>query len=119
MRMGLPERRTNDYRRHGTTSLCAALDVRTGQVIGEGHRRHRSEDLLQFLRTIEAHVPASRDSHLILDNYGTHKTSRVRRWLVQHPRFAVHFTPTSASWLNLVERWFALLSERQIERDRQ
>ena len=116
MRVGLPERRTHDYRRHGTTSLFAALDVRTGTVIGECHRRHRSHEFLQFLRTIDAHVPAMLDVPLVLDNYGTHKTARVRRWLAGHARFHVHFTPTSASWLNLVERWFALLSQRQIKR---
>jgi transposase len=113
---GLPERRTHDYRRHGTTSLFAALDIATGTVIGECHRRHRSQEFLQFLKTIDASVPRALDIHLILDNYGTHKTPRVRRWLAAHPRFHVHFTPTSASWLNLVERWFALLSEKQIKR---
>lgn len=116
MTFGSPERRTPDYRRHGTTSLFAALDVATGKVIGECHRRHRSHEFLQFLETIDASVPADFDVHLILDNYGTHKTPRVRRWFVRHPRFHVHFTPTSASWLNLVERWFALLSEKQIKR---
>jgi transposase len=116
MTFGSPERRTHDYRRHGTTSLFAALDVATGKVIGECHRRHRSQEFLQFLETIDATVPADLDVHLILDNYGTHKTPRVRRWFVRHPRFHVHFTPTSASWLNLVERWFALLSEKQIKR---
>ena len=116
MTFGSPERRTHDYRRHGTTSLFAALDVATGKVIGECHRRHRSQEFLQFLETIDADVPADLDVHLILDNYGTHKTPRVRRWFVRHPRFHVHFTPTSASWLNLVERWFALLSEKQIKR---
>jgi len=113
---GIPARRTHDYRRHGTTSLFAALDVATGTVIGECHRRHRSQEFLQFLKTIDANVPAHLDIHLILDNYGTHKTPRVRRWFAAHPRFQLHFTPTSASWLNLVERWFALLSERQIKR---
>ena len=113
---GIPERRTHDYRRHGTTSLFAALDVATGKVIGECHRRHRSQEFLQFLRTIDGTVPPELDIHLILDNYGTHKTPRVRRWLATHARFHVHFTPTSASWLNLVERWFALLSEKQIKR---
>ena len=88
----------------------------TGKVIGECHRRHRSQEFLQFLETIDGRVPADLDVHLILDNYGTHKTPRVRRWFVRHPRFHVHFTPTSASWLNLVERWFALLSEKQIKR---
>ena len=116
MTFGSPERRTHDYRRHGTTSLFAALDVATGKVIGECHRRHRSQEFLQFLETIDADIPTDLDVHLILDNYGTHKTPRVRRWFVRHPRFHVHFTPTSASWLNLVERWFALLSEKQIKR---
>ena len=113
---GQLQRGTHDYRRNGTTSLFAALDVATGQVIGECHRRHRSQEFLQFLETIDARVPADLDVHLILDNYGTHKTPRVRRWFVRHPRFHLHFTPTSASWLNLVERWFALLSDRQIKR---
>jgi transposase len=113
---GVPERRTHDYRRHGTTSLFAALDVATGKVIGECHRRHRSQEFAQFLTTIEANVPPALDIHLILDNYGTHKTPRVRRWFTAHPRFHLHFTPTSASWLNLVERWFARLSEKQIKR---
>lgn len=116
MTFGTPERRTHDYRRHGTTSLFAALDVATGKVIGECHRRHRSQEFLRFLETIDATVPGGLDVHLILDNYGTHKTARVRRWFVRHPRFHVHFTPTSASWLNLVERWFALLSQKQIKR---
>ena len=116
LRPGQPERRTHDYVRHGTTSLFAALDVATGRVIGEVHRRHRSQEFLQFLSTIDAQVPATLDIHLILDNYGTHKTPRVRRWFARHPRFHVHFTPTSASWLNLVERWFATLTEKQIKR---
>jgi transposase len=116
LRPGLPERRTHDDRRHGTTSLFAALDVATGTVIGECHRRHRSAEFLQFLKTIETAVPDELDIHLILDNYGTHKTPQVRRWLVAHPRFHVHFTPTSASWLNLVERWFAMLTDKQIKR---
>ena len=116
MTFGTPERRTHDYRRHGTTSLFAALDVATGTVIGECHRRHRSHEFLRFLDTIDARVSPDLDIHLILDNYGTHKTPRVRRWFVRHPRFHVHFTPTSASWLNLIERWFALLSEKQIKR---
>jgi transposase len=114
--VGLPERRTHDYKRHGTTSLFAALNVATGKVIGECHRRHRSQEFLQFLKTIDASEPPERDIHLILDNYGTHKTPRVRRWLAARPRFHLHFTPTGASWLNLVERWFALLAEKQIKR---
>lgn len=116
MTFGSPERRTHDYRRYGTTSLFAALDVATGKVIGECHRRHRSQEFLRFLETIDGSVPADLDVHLILDNYGTHKTAAVRRWFVRHPRFHLHFTPTSASWLNLVERWFALLSQKQIKR---
>ena len=114
--IGLPERRTHDYRRHGTTSLFAALNVATGKVIGECHRRHRSQEFQRFLETVDAAVPGDLEVHLILDNYGTHKTARIRRWLARHPRFHVHFTPTSASWLNLVERWFALLTEKQIKR---
>ena len=113
---GMPERRTHDYKRHGTTSLFAALDMATGRVIGELHRRHRSKEFLAFLRTIEANVPAELDLHLILDNYGTHKTPSVKAWFARHPRFHVHFTPTSGSWLNLVERFFALISARQIKR---
>ncbi len=113
---GMAERRTHDYKRHGTTSLFAALDLATGRVIGELHRRHRSKEFLTFLRAIEANVPAKLDVHLILDNYGTHKTPSVRAWFARHPRFHLHFTPTSASWLNLVERFFALVSTRQIKR---
>ena len=116
LRPGQAERRTHDYVRHGTTSLFAALDVATGRVIGECHRRHRSQEFLHFLETIDHTVEAKLDVHLILDNYGTHKTAQVRRWFVRHPRFHVHFTPTSASWLNLVERWFATLTEKQIKR---
>ncbi len=113
---GIAERRTHDYKRHGTTNLFAALDLASGRVIGELHRRHRSKEFLTFLRTIEANVPATLDVHLILDNYGTHKTPSVKAWFARHPRFHVHFTPTSASWLNLVERFFALLTTRQIKR---
>jgi len=116
MRPGQAERRTHDYVRHGTTSLFAALDVATGRVIGECHRRHRSREFLRFLETIDNTVPEDLDIHLILDNYGTHKTAQVRRWFARHPRFHVHFTPTSASWLNLVERWFATLTQKQIKR---
>jgi transposase len=116
MRPGQVERRTHDYARHGTTSLFAALDVKTGTVIGEFHRRHRSVEFRKFLDTIDGAVPRDLDVHLILDNYGTHKTAPVRRWLAKRPRFHVHFTPTSASWLNLVERFFAALTEKQIRR---
>ena len=116
MRPGQVERRTHDYTRHGTTSLFAALDTKTGTVIGQLHRRHRSIEFRKFLDTIDAAVPADLDVHLILDNYGTHKTALIRRWLAKRPRFHVHFTPTSASWLNLVERWFAALTQKQIKR---
>jgi transposase len=113
---GIPERRTHDYERHGTTTLFAALDIATGQVIGQLHRRHRSAEFLKFLRTIEANVPAELDVHLVMDNYGTHKTPSIKAWFARHPRFHVHFTPTSASWLNQVERWFATLTDKYIRR---
>jgi transposase len=113
---GIPERRTHDYERHGTTTLFAALDIATGSVIGDLHRRHRSTEFLHFLRTIEANVPAVLDVHLVMDNYGTHKTPAIKNWLARHPRFHVHFTPTSASWLNQVERWFATLTQNYIRR---
>ena len=116
MAPGIPERRTHDYLRHGTTTLFAALDIATGTVIGELHRRHRSSEFLKFLRTIDAAVSADLDVHLVMDNYGTHKTPAVKKWLARHPRFLAHFTPTSASWLNQVERWFATLTEKQIRR---
>jgi len=116
MRPGQIERRTHDYARHGTTSLFAALDTRTGKVIGQTQQRHRSEEFRNFLDTIEANVPVNLDVHLILDNYGTHKTALIRNWLAKRPRYHLHFTPTSASWLNLVERWFAELTEKQLRR---
>jgi transposase len=116
MMPGVPERRTHDYSRHGTTTLFAALNIATGKVIGELHRRHRSQEFLQFLRTIDETVPKRLEVHLVMDNYGTHKTPTVKRWLARNPRFHVHFTPTSASWINQVERWFATLTERQIRR---
>lgn len=113
---GLPERRTHDYKRHGTTSLFAALDAKTGEVIGECHRRHRSVEFRKFLDTIDRTVPDDLDVHLILDNYSTHKTPAIHRWLLRHPRFHLHFTPTYGSWLNLVERWFGELTEKTIRR---
>jgi transposase len=113
---GQAERRTHDYVRHGTTSLFAALDVASGKVIGELHRRHRSIEFRSFLETIDREVPPDLDVHLILDNYGTHKTPSIHRWLARHPRFHVHFTPTGSSWINLVERWFAMLTENWIRR---
>jgi len=111
-----PARMTHDYVRHGTTSLFAALDVSSGSVIAEHHRRHRHQEFLRFLKTIDDAVPADLDLHLICDNYGTHKTPEVKKWLLRHPRFQLHFTPTSASWLNLVERWFAELTNRKLRR---
>ena len=116
MRPGQIERRTHDYERHGTTSLFAALEMVSGKVIGECHRRHRAVEFRRFLDTVEAATPAELDVHLILDNYGTHKTPLIQRWLVRHPRYRLHFTPTGSSWINLVERWFATLTERQLRR---
>ena len=116
MRPGQVERRTHDYVRHGTTALFAALNGKSGAVLGPCHRRHRSIEFRRFLDAIDRAVPARFDLHLILDNYGTHKTPRIRRWLVRHPRYHLHFTPTGAPWINLVERWFALLTEKQIRR---
>jgi transposase len=116
MRVGQLERRTHDYTRHGVTSLFAALDIATGTILGKCYRRHRSIEFLDFLKKIDAAVPADLDVHLVLDNYGTHKTALVRGWLLKRPRYHLHFTPTHASWLNQVERWFALLTERQIKR---
>jgi transposase len=116
MRAGQMERRTHDYKRHGVTSLFAALDIATGSVLGKCYRRHRSVEFLDFLKKIDGAVPADLDIHLVLDNYGTHKTALVRQWLQKRPRYHMHFTPTHASWLNQVERWFALLTQRQIKR---
>ena len=116
MRPGRPERRTHDYIRHGTTSLFAALDVATGQVLGKCYQRHRSIEFRKFLQLIDEATPPELDVHLVVDNLQTHKTSLIRRWLARHPRFRLHFTPTSASWINQVERWFALLTDRQIRR---
>ena len=116
MRPGQVERRTHDYVRHGTTSLFAALDVKTGEVIGRCHRRHRAIEFRKFLDTIDAAVPVDLDIHVVVDNYATHKTALIQRWLAKRPRYHMHFTPTGASWLNQVERWFALLTQRQIRR---
>ena len=116
MRAGQLERRTHDYQRHGVTSLFAALDIAAGNVLGKCYRRHRSVEFLDFLKRIDAAVPADMEIHLVLDNYGTHKTALVRQWLQKRPRYHLHFTPTHASWLNQVERWFALLTQRQIKR---
>lgn len=116
MDYGLPETHTHDYRRHGTTTLFAALDVATGEVIGKLKRHHRSSEFISFLRHIDSVVPDDLDVHLILDNYGTHKTKKVKHWLLRHPRFHCHFTPTYSSWINLVERFFAALTEQQLRR---
>jgi transposase len=116
MRPGQVERRSHDYTRHGTLSLFAALDVATGKVIGKCFARHRGREFLKFLREIETNVPTDLDIHLVMDNYATHRTPAIRRWLAKHPRWHVHFTPTSASWINQVERFFADLTEKQIRR---
>jgi transposase len=116
MRPGQIERRTHDYKRHGTTSLFAALDVKAGTVVGTCMRRHRSREFRKFLDEVEKNVPADLDVHIIMDNYGTHKTKLIRDWFLKRPRWHVHSTPTSASWLNQVERFFALLTERALKR---
>jgi transposase len=116
MQPGLPERATHDYKRHGTSSLYAALDVSSGQVIGRLHGRHRAIEFKQFLQTLDREVPADLDVHVILDNSSTHKTPAIHKWLTAHPRFVLHFTPTSSSWLNLVERWFAELTNKKLRR---
>jgi len=116
MNYGMPETRTHDYRRYGTTTLFSALDVATGEIIGKLKRRHRSADYISFLRHIDQTVPEDLDIHLIIDNYATHKSPKVKQWLLRHPRFHCHFTPTYSSWLNLVERFFATLTEQQLRR---
>ena len=116
MRPGQPARRSHDYKRHGTTSLFAALDIATGRVIGKCYARHRAVEFRKFLDEIEAAVPADLDVHLVIDNYATHKAPLIRNWFNRRPRWHVHLTPTSSSWINQVERFFALLTERQIRR---
>jgi transposase len=113
---GVPQRATHDYRRAGTSSLYAALDLCTGQVIGRLHARHRAIEFKKFLQTIDQEVPAELTVHLVLDNSSTHKTPAIKKWLLAHPRFELHFTPTSSSWLNLVERWFAELTTKKLRR---
>ncbi len=113
---GTPARATHDYRRHGTTNLYAALDVASGLVISDLTERHRAEEFRRFLALIDRSVPAELDVHVIVDNSSTHKTPAIQRWLLRHPRFTIHFTPTYSSWLNLVERWFAELTERWLRR---
>ena len=116
LRPGQVERRTHDYKRHGTTSLFAALDVATGKVIGQCYRRHRSTEFRRFLNHVEANVPCDLEIHIVMDNSSTHKTKMIRDWFARRPRWHVHFTPTSASWLNQVERFFAKLTDKQIRR---
>lgn len=116
MRPGQAERRTHDYVRHGTTNLFAALEVATGRVIASIHRRHRAREFLTFLRKLELETPEHLAVHLILDNYNTHKTPAVNRWLAKRPRFRLHFTPTYSSWINLVERWFSTLTTQKLQR---
>jgi transposase len=116
MRPGQVERRTHDYTRHGTTTLFAALNANSGKVISEFHRRQRAREFRKFLETIHARVPGTLDVHLILDNSRPHKTPAIHRWLARLPRFRLHFTPTEASWINLVEHWFAALTKKQLRR---
>ena len=111
-----PARMTHDYVRNGTTSLFAAFDLASGSVIAQSYRRHRHNEFLRFLKLIDDAVPKDFDLHLVLDNYATHKTPQIHKWLLRHPRFHLHFTPTSSSWLNLVERWFAELTNRKLRR---
>jgi transposase len=113
---GTPQRATHDYKRSGTSSLYAALDITTGKVIGALHARHRAVEFKKFLQTIDRAVPDELDVHVVLDNSSTHKTPAIQKWLIAHPRFVVHFTPTSSSWLNLVERWFAELTTKKLRR---
>ena len=116
MAPGVPERRTHSYIRNGTTSLFAALDIATGAVIGKCYKRHRATEFLDFLKRIDAEMPEGPDVHLVMDNYATHKTPKVKAWLARRPHWHVHFTPTSASWINQVERWFAELTRKQLQR---
>ncbi len=116
MGLGYVEGVTHDYRRHGTTTLFAALDVATGQVISQCKPRHRHQEFLQFLRHLDRNVPPELDLHLIVDNYSTHKHPKVKRWLAMRPRYHIHYTPTYSSWLNQVERWFGIITQRAIRR---
>jgi transposase len=116
MMPGTPARATHDYKRAGTSSLYAALDIGSGKVIGSLHSRHRAIEFTKFLATIDREVPAEFEVHVVLDNASTHKTPAVKRWLLAHPRFVLHFTPTSSSWLNLVERWFGELTTKKLQR---
>ena len=113
---GVPERATHDYKRSGTSSLYAALDITTGKVIGSLHSRHRAVEFKKFLQTLDREVPSELEVHVVLDNASTHKPPAIQKWLAGHPRFVLHFTPTSSSWLNLVERWFAELTTKKLRR---
>jgi transposase len=116
LRPGIPAQQTHDYKRHGTTTLFAALNMLDGKVIGQCLPRHRAKEFLKFLKTIDAQTPADLDLHLIVDNYSTHKSPMVKRWLAKHKRFHLHFVPTSSSWLNMVERWFGQITQKRIRR---
>jgi len=116
MMPGVPERRTHSYVRHGTTTLFAALDVASGFVIGKCYKRHRAVEFLKFLKEIDAQIPEGLAAHIVMDNYATHKTPKIKAWLARRPHYHVHFTPTSASWINQIERWFAELTRKQIQR---
>ena len=116
LRPGLPERQTHDYKRHGTTTLFAALNVLEGSVIGHCQPRHRHQEFIRFLNRIDQSVGTDLDVHLVLDNYGTHKHPEVRKWFAARPRYHLHFTPTSSSWLNQIERWFAEITRKRIRR---
>lgn len=116
LRPGIPARQTHDYKRHGTTTLFAALNMLDGKVIGQCMPRHRGKEFVKFLKTIDAQTPADLDLHLIVDNYSTHKSPQVKRWLARHKRFHLHFVPTSSSWLNMVERWFGQITQKRIRR---
>jgi len=116
MMPGVAERRTHTYVRHGTTSLFAALDIATGAVIGKCYKRHRAKEFLDFLKQIDGRMPEGPDVHLVMDNYATHKTPKIKAWLARRPHWHVHFTPTSASWINQVERWFAELTRKRLQR---
>ena len=116
MMPGVPERRTHNYERHGTTSLFAALDIASGFVIGKCYKRHRAAEFLNFLKQIDARVAEGLEVHIVMDNYATHKTPKIKAWLARRPHYHVHYTPTSASWINQVERWFAELTRKRLRR---
>lgn len=116
LRPGMPATQTHDYKRHGTTTLFAALNMLNGKVIGDCMPRHRHQEFIRFLNRMDAETPIELDLHLIVDNYSTHKHARVQSWLRRHPRFHLHFTPTSSSWLNMVERWFGEITQKRLRR---